>query len=160
LRSPLLLPKLAVVDPDLLVGRTKADYRRQRHDALSQLIEPLLSQRANPFTDAWPGTAIGRSARSLRRAYQEGMEDPAYAKTSRSPACSAGECLANSGLGAVHGLAAAAGRDCPRRMAPYAQLCSPQRLDVICAHRRTSACSISRCSELLRSPACLPADRK
>ncbi|HEU4909690.1 MAG TPA: iron-containing alcohol dehydrogenase, partial [Propionibacteriaceae bacterium] len=67
LRSPLLLPKLAVVDPDLLVGVPKQTIAASGMDALSQLIEPLLSQRANPFTDALARDGIRRSARSLRR---------------------------------------------------------------------------------------------
>src|SRR5215216_485130 len=76
LRSPLLLPKVALVDPDLLVGVPKPTIAASGMDALSQLIEPLLSQRANPFTDALAREGIRRSARSLRRAYEDGMEDP------------------------------------------------------------------------------------
>ena len=90
LRSPLLLPRVAVVDPDLPVGVPPRTIATSGMDALSQLIEPLLSQRANPFTDALARDGIRRSARSLRRAYEEGMEDPGYAETLRLPACSAG----------------------------------------------------------------------
>lgn len=121
LRSPLMLPKLAVVDPDLLVGVPKPTIAASGMDALSQLIEPLLSQRAHPFTDALARDGIRRSARSLRRAYQEGMEDPGVREDLAIASLFSGMCLANSGLGAVHGLAAAAGA---RLSAPHGAVCA------------------------------------
>jgi alcohol dehydrogenase class IV len=121
LRSPLMLPKLAVVDPDLLVGVPKPTIAASGMDALSQLIEPLLSQRANPFTDALARDGIRRSARSLRRAYQEGMEAPGVREDLAIASMFSGMCLANSGLGAVHGLAAAAGA---RLSAPHGAICA------------------------------------
>jgi alcohol dehydrogenase class IV len=121
LRSPLMLPKLAVVDPDLLVGVPRPTIAASGMDALSQLIEPLLSQRAHPFTDALAREGIRRSARSLRRAYQEGMEDPGVREDLAIASLFSGMCLANSGLGAVHGLAAAAGA---RLSAPHGAVCA------------------------------------
>ena len=90
-------------------------------DALSQLIEPLLSRRANPFSDALARDGIRRSARSLRRAYEEGMEDAAVREDLALASLFGGMCLANSGLGAVHGLAAAAGA---RLSAPHGAVCA------------------------------------
>jgi alcohol dehydrogenase class IV len=121
LRSPLLLPKLAVIDPDLLVGVSKPTIASSGMDALSQLIEPLLSRRANPFTDALARDGIRRSARSLRRAYQEGMEDAGVREDLALASLFSGMCLANSGLGAVHGIAAAAGA---RLAAPHGAVCA------------------------------------
>ncbi len=121
LRSPLMLPKVAVVDPDLLVGLPSATIAASGMDALSQLIEPLLSQRANPLSDALARDGIRRSARSLRRAYQEGMEDAEVREDLALASLFGGMCLANSGLGAVHGLAAAAGA---RLAAPHGAVCA------------------------------------
>jgi alcohol dehydrogenase class IV len=121
LRSPLLLPKVAVVDPDLLVGVPQPTIATSGMDALSQLIEPLLSRRANPFTDALARDGIRRSARSLRRAYEEGMEDAAVREDLALASLFSGMCLANAGLGAVHGLAAAAGA---RFSAPHGAVCA------------------------------------
>src|SRR5215217_695886 len=121
LRSPLLLPKVALVDPDLLVGVPKPTIAASGMDALSQLIEPLLSQRANPFTDALAREGIRRSARSLRRAYEDGMEDPGVREDLAIVSLFSGMCLANSGLGAVHGLAAATGA---RLSAPHGAVCA------------------------------------
>ena len=121
LRSPLMLPKVAVVDPDLLVGLPCLTIAASGMDALSQLIEPLLSQRANPFSDALARDGIRRSARSLRRAYEEGMEDAAVREDLALASLLGGMCLANSGLGAVHGIAAAAGA---RLSAPHGAVCA------------------------------------
>jgi alcohol dehydrogenase class IV len=121
LRSPLLLPKVAVVDPDLLVGVPRPTIATSGMDALSQLIEPLLSRRANPFTDALARDGIRRSARSLRRAYEDGMEDGGVREDLALASLFSGMCLANSGLGAVHGLAAAAG---PRLSAAHGAVCA------------------------------------
>ena len=76
LRSPLMLPRVAIVDPDLLVGLPAATVAAGGMDALAQVIEPFLSRRANPFTDALARDGIVRSARSLRRAVTDGMVRP------------------------------------------------------------------------------------
>jgi alcohol dehydrogenase class IV len=112
LRSPLMLARLAIVDPDLLAGAPSPVLASSGLDALSQLIEPFLSARANPVTDALAREGICRSARSLRRAClvapnvgpdAEAREDLALASLF------GGLCLANAGLGAVHGFAAPVG---------------------------------------------------
>ena len=121
LRSPLMLPRLAVVDPDLLVGVPGRTIAASGMDALSQLVEPLLSARANPFTDALARDGIRRSARSLRRAYTDGMTDPDVREDLALASLFGGLCLANAGLGAVHGLAAAAGA---RLSAPHGAVCA------------------------------------
>lgn len=121
LRSPLMLPKVAVVDPDLLAGVPQQTIAASGMDALSQLIEPLLSRRANPLTDALARDGIRRSARSLRRAYEEGMQDPSVRDDLALASLFSGICLANSGLGVVHGIAAAAGA---RLSAPHGAVCA------------------------------------
>jgi alcohol dehydrogenase class IV len=121
LRSPLMLPKVAMVDPDLLVGLPAPSIAASGMDALSQLIEPLLSRRANPFSDALARDGIRRSARSLRRGYEDGMEDAGVREDLALASLLSGMCLANSGLGAVHGIAAAAGA---RLSAPHGAVCA------------------------------------
>ncbi|QRK04442.1 iron-containing alcohol dehydrogenase [Archangium violaceum] len=108
LRSPLMLPRLAIVDPDLLAGAPRGVLTSSGLDALSQLIEPFLSARANPLTDALAREGIVRSARSLRRAVLEGP-DAAAREDLALASLFGGLCLANAGLGAVHGFAAPVG---------------------------------------------------
>ncbi|MES1172257.1 MAG: iron-containing alcohol dehydrogenase [Bacteroidota bacterium] len=110
MRSALMLPRLAVIDPDLLAAVPAAVIASSGVDALSQVIEPFLSIRANPLTDGLAREGIVRSARSLRRAFNLGLadDDDARADLAITSLCS-GICLANAGLGAVHGFAAPAG---------------------------------------------------
>jgi alcohol dehydrogenase class IV len=108
LRSPHLLPILALVDPDLLEGIPAAILARTGLDALSHLVESFVSIRANAFTLGLGREGVVRIARSLRSAFAEGLtaerrEDLAVASLF------GGLCLANSGLGAVHGFAAPLG---------------------------------------------------
>lgn len=121
LRSPLMLPRLAVVDPDLLTGLPAVTIAASGMDALAQVIEPFLSTKANPLTDALARDGIARSARSLRRAYADGMVDPSVRDDLAITSLFGGLCLANAGLGAVHGLAAALGA---RLGAPHGAVCA------------------------------------
>jgi alcohol dehydrogenase class IV len=108
LRSPLMLPKVALVDPLLTHDLPATVTAATGMDALSQLIEPYVSLRANPMTDALCREGMARVARSLRRAYEHG--DDANAREDMSlAALLGGMALANAGLGAVHGFAAPIG---------------------------------------------------
>ena len=104
LRGPHMLPRLAVVDPELTRGLPPALTATTGLDALTQLIEPYVSSRANPLTDAFCTDGIRRAARSLRQAVEHG--DAMAARTDMALASLLGGlALANAGLGAVHGFA-------------------------------------------------------
>jgi alcohol dehydrogenase class IV len=113
LRSALMLPRVAIVDPDLLAHLPPAVLASSGLDALSQVIEPLLSIRANPVTDALAREAIPRSAAALPRAHAAARAGDPIAPVDREALALAslfgGLCLANAGLGAVHGFAAPLG---------------------------------------------------
>jgi alcohol dehydrogenase class IV len=108
LRSPLLLPKLAVIDPELTRELPPALTAATGLDALTQLIEPFVSCRANPLTDGLCREGFVRVARSLRRACEQ-PEDPAAREDMALASLFSGLALANAGLGAVHGFAAPIG---------------------------------------------------
>ncbi|RKG81087.1 iron-containing alcohol dehydrogenase [Corallococcus terminator] len=108
LRSPLMLPRVALVDPDLLEHAPADVLAAGGLDALSQLIEPFVSIRAQPLTDALAREGMQRSARSLRRAVLHGP-GPTEREDLAIASLFGGLCLANSGLGAVHGFAAPLG---------------------------------------------------
>lgn len=108
LRSPAMLSKVALIDPELTLGLPPELTASTGLDALTQLIEPYVSIRANPLTDSLCVEGIRRVARSLRRAWDQGCdidarEDMAVASLF------GGMALANAGLGAVHGFAAPIG---------------------------------------------------
>jgi alcohol dehydrogenase class IV len=134
LRSPLMLPRLALVDPDLLRGAPSEVLRASGLDALSQLIEPFLSIRSNPVSDALARAGLQRSARSLRQAVLDaagaGETDANVREDLALASLFGGLCLANSGLGAVHGFAAPLGGMFD---APHGAVCAallPHVLDV------------------------------
>lgn len=120
LRSPLLLPRVAVVDPELTLSAPPEVTAATGLDALSQLIEPFVSHRANPFTDMLCREGLGRIARSLRRAYRNGSDLEARTDMSLASLLG-GMALANAGLGAVHGFAAPVGGAFP---APHGAVCA------------------------------------
>jgi alcohol dehydrogenase class IV len=108
LRSPYLLPRLAVVDPKLTIDLPASVTASTGLDALTQLIEPYVSVRANPVTDGFCVEGMRRVARSLRRAYDQG-EDLQAREDMALASLFGGLSLANAGLGAVHGFAAPIG---------------------------------------------------
>ncbi len=120
LRSPFMLPRVALVDPELTYDLPPALTTSTGLDALTQLIEPFVSHRANPITDALCRDGISRVARSLRRAYENGTD--ALAREDMAMASLfGGLALANAGLGAVHGFAAPIGGAFP---APHGAVCA------------------------------------
>ena len=108
LRSPLMLARLAVVDPQLTLELPPAVTASTGLDALTQLIEPYVSNRANPLTDGFCREGLHRVSRSLRRAYQSGSDMGAREFMSLASLLG-GLALANAGLGVVHGFAAPIG---------------------------------------------------
>jgi len=108
LRSPHMLPRLAVVDPQLTFDLPPALTASTGLDALTQLIEPFVSVRANPMTDLYCLQGMRLVAASLRRAYFEGSDRAARTDMSFASLLG-GLALANAGLGAVHGFAAPLG---------------------------------------------------
>jgi alcohol dehydrogenase class IV len=120
LRSPFMLPKVAVVDPELTYDLPPAITASTGLDALTQLIEPYVCARANPLTDALCVEGIRRAARSLRAAFADGRN--AAARSDMAVASLfGGLALANAGLGAVHGLAGPIGGQFP---APHGAICA------------------------------------
>lgn len=120
LRSPLMLPRLALVDPELTYHLPPEVTASSGLDALTQLIEPFVSVKANPMTDAICREGISYAARSLRRAYEDGADKEAREGMSLA-ALFGGLALANAALGAVHGFAGPLGG---MLHAPHGALCA------------------------------------
>jgi alcohol dehydrogenase class IV len=120
LRSPLMFPRIALVDPELTYDLPPSLTASTGLDALTQLIEPYVCSRANPMTDALCVEGIRRAARSLRRAFENGR-DPAAREDMAVASLFGGLALANAGLGAVHGFAGPIGGMFP---APHGAVCA------------------------------------
>ncbi len=108
LRGAGMLPSVALVDPELSFSMSPDLTASTGLDALTQLIEPFVSSRANPMSDAFAREGIRRIARSLRRAVEHGEDKEAREDMSLA-AMFSGLAMANAGLGSVHGFAAVIG---------------------------------------------------
>lgn len=120
LRSAAMLPRIALVDPELAVGLPAGVTATTGMDALTQLIEAYLSCRSNPMTDALCRESIRRVARALPRAVVQ-PDDLAARADLALGALHSGMALANAGLGAVHGFAGPIGGMFP---APHGAVCA------------------------------------
>ncbi len=114
-RDERLVPADAVVDPDLLAGLPPALIAANGMDAVTQLLEAYVSLRAGAFTDALAlaGLAAAREALVAWHADPGGAGAPASRERMAWAALLSGICLANAGLGAVHGLASPLGAQFP-----------------------------------------------
>ncbi len=121
MRSPRMLARVALVDPLLTLNLPPSVTASTGLDALTQLIEPFVSCKANPMTDAVCREGMRRAARSLRRAFEHG-DDVAAREDMSLASLFGGLALANAGLGAVHGFAAPIGGMFPK--APHGAVCA------------------------------------
>jgi alcohol dehydrogenase class IV len=108
LRSPGMLPRVALVDPRLTLSCPPPVTAASGLDALTQCLEPLVSIKANPLTDALASEGLRHAASGLRAAYADGGD---LAARTDMAVCSllGGMALANAKLGAVHGFAGVVG---------------------------------------------------
>src|ERR1035437_1701588 len=120
LRSPMMLPRVALVDPELTYTLPPAVTANTGLDALTQLIEPYVSARANPMADALCVEGIRRAAGALGRVYRDGMDCEARRDMALA-SLFGGLALANAGLGVIHGFAAPLGGSWN---APHGALCA------------------------------------
>jgi alcohol dehydrogenase class IV len=120
MRSPYMLPRLAVVDPVLTYSMPPDITASTGLDALTQLLEVYVSGRANPLTDGICREGLRRAGRSLRRAYENGNDREAREDMAIASLFS-GLGLANAKLGAVHGFAGPLGG---MYSAPHGVICA------------------------------------
>ena len=148
LRSLLMLPRVALLDPELTVSVPPAVTASTGLDALTQVLEPFVSLRANPMTDALCRDGLARAARSLRRAYDDGRDLDAR-EDMALVSLYGGMALANAGLGAVHGFAGPLGG---MLGAPHGALCARLLPGVITANVRAlrERAPTARCSPAMR----------
>lgn len=106
LRHPALLPRVAIVDPELTCDLPRSIALRSGMDALTQLIEAFVSLRASPMTDALCRAGIPMAMRALPQVCRSSREVPLEARFEMMLAAHwSGLALAHAGLGAVHGIA-------------------------------------------------------
>ena len=119
-RHELLVPRYAVVDPDLLSSCPRSLIAADGMDALTQLLEAFVSLKANPFTDALALSGLAAIRQGLLPWYERGSEAPDSRRQMAYAALLSGITLAQAGLGAVHGLASPLGAFFP---VPHGVVC-------------------------------------
>jgi alcohol dehydrogenase class IV len=120
LRGLGLLPRLALIDPELTFSVPPAITAATGLDALTQVLEPFTSNARGPLTDALCLEGLRRGSRSLRRAVADGQDAEAREDLALT-SLFGGLALANAKLGAVHGFAGPLGG---RFSAPHGALCA------------------------------------
>jgi len=108
LRSSFMLPYLALVDPELTYSLPPSVTASTGMDALTQVIEPFVTKKANGMVDIFCRDGMIRAARSLRKAFINGNDARAREDMAMTSLLG-GLSLANAGLGAAHGFAAPIG---------------------------------------------------
>ena len=135
MRSPFLIPSIAVVDPLLTVTCPKTTTAYTGLDALVQCIEPYCTHLATPLSDLYARQGVVYGARSLRAAFDDPEDLEARDEMSLCGLFS-GIALANSKLGSVHGFAGVLGGMFPK--APHGAICG--RLLPPCWRANFEAC--------------------
>jgi alcohol dehydrogenase class IV len=120
MRSPLMLPWVALVDPELTYSMPHKVTASTGLDALTQLLEAYVSNKANPMTDGICREGLRRAGRSLRKAYEDGSDKEAREDMALA-SLFGGLALANAKLGAVHGFAGPLGGEIE---APHGVICA------------------------------------
>ncbi|MDO9526228.1 MAG: iron-containing alcohol dehydrogenase [Gemmobacter sp.] len=150
LRDDRMLARLAIVDPALTDHTPWAVTLASGLDAVTQVIEPYISAKATPYTDAISLPAIAPGLAALMTL--QGAEDPAARDALAWTSLAGGLALANGGLGAVHGLAGVVGG---QTGAAHGAICGALLGPVLAANRSaaepgsTAADRISRVCDLL-----------
>ena len=104
MRSAHMIPRVSIIDPELMLSIPPAITASTGMDALTQVIEPYVSNSPNSMVDMFCRNGISLAAQSLLSAYEDGnnikaRENMAFASLL------GGLSLANGKLGAVHGFA-------------------------------------------------------
>ena len=108
LRHDNFVPDIAIVDPELTLNCPKNITASSGMDCFTQLTEAYLSDKANEYTDALAFEGLKSIKNSLRRSFEDGNDKEARTGMSFA-ALTSGICLANAGLGVVHGFASSIG---------------------------------------------------
>jgi alcohol dehydrogenase class IV len=122
-RDDALVAQAAILDPDLLSSCPPELISSNGMDALTQLLESYLSTRSNPFTDALALSGLVAARDALVPWYEEAVAGRGAGTAGSRAAVARGQmayaalcsgiCLAQAGLGAVHGLASPLGAQYP-----------------------------------------------
>ncbi|MGA1617961.1 MAG: iron-containing alcohol dehydrogenase [Pirellulales bacterium] len=140
LRSPLMVPRVAVLDPDLTGSCSRETVAAAGLDCLTQLIESFISRRRWSLPQALVLEAFPRAFSALPRVLADPADEAARAALLHAAFIS-GVSLGNSGLGLAHGVAAALGVECGT---PHGLACAVMLPVALRVNRHESAAELAR----------------
>jgi alcohol dehydrogenase class IV len=154
LRDMRLVPRIALVDPELTVTVPPEVTAASGMDTITQLIESFISRRAQPIPQALCMQGLRLAVPALAKAVAEGSSREAREKMAHAALLS-GMALANSGLGMAHGVAAALGTRC---RVPHGLACAVMLPVALRVNREVRQRELARLSHLLfrRGPSTPP----
>jgi alcohol dehydrogenase class IV len=129
LRSEKILPRIALIDPQLTVSVPPAVTAASGMDAITQLLESFISRKAQPIPQALCVEGLRRALPAIAEAVENPQSRPAREAMAHAAVLS-GIALANSGLGMAHGVAAALGVHCRVSHGAACALMLPVALEV------------------------------
>lgn len=100
-----LLPKMAIVDANMMMDAPKGLTSASGIDAVTHCLEAYASMMATPYTDALAKEALGKIFKYLPSAYENGANDPEAREEMANAATMAGMAFANAFLGVCHSMA-------------------------------------------------------
>lgn len=111
IRDERIVPRIALIDPELTVSAPPSVTAASGMDAITQLFESYISRKAQPIPRALAVEGLRRALPAIREALRDGRSQSAREAMSHAAMLS-GMCLANAGLGMAHGVAPALGVHC------------------------------------------------
>ncbi len=100
-----LLPKMAIVDADMMMNAPKGLTAASGIDAVTHALEAYASVMATGYTDGMALRALKLIFDNLPAAYDNGTKDPRARENMGTAACMAGMAFANAFLGICHSMA-------------------------------------------------------
>ena len=100
-----LLPKMAIVDADMMMDAPKGLTSASGIDAVTHALEAYASMMATDFTDGLALRSLKMIFEYLPRAYDNGPNDPVAREKMGNAATMAGMAFANAFLGVCHSMA-------------------------------------------------------
>jgi alcohol dehydrogenase class IV len=141
-----MMPRIALVDPELAVTAPRAVTAASGMDAITQLIESYLSRKAQPLARSLAPDALKLALPAII----EAVENPTAREAREGMAHAAlvsGMCLANSGLGMAHGVAAALG---VHARVPHGAACALMLPTALKVNREVRQAEIARLAALFQ----------
>lgn len=150
LRDDRLMPRIALVDPELTATVPPNVTAASGMDAITQLIESYVSRKSQPIPRALAVQGLKMAVPAIVEAVENGHSRPAREAMAHAALLS-GMALANSGLGMAHGVAAALGTHC---RVPHGAACALLLPAAIRTNRDVCQAEFARLGHLLfgRSP--------